>query len=275
MNGNWTNVKYTMVADPCRGMQEPGTKAYLLVDSTNVTLVSDVAIGSAALVKLRPASPVRADATGCVAKLGNVASEGQFCRQYFKFDFSTENRIKGATFSLNLTIKSEKDIALPFTSAVFASGTSCPTLMKTSELDAWLEVSLSPNAPTVTPMHVNIPFIAYNTSYSSWWVMLDVPKPTPGQTLPDLAELPYSLTLSYNVVSTPKAPSPPPKAAPPSKAPASKPVAPPTRPPRPIPIWLTTLISLGCVALAVGALIVVWRLTRKKNSAYSNEYEIY
>lgn len=257
--GDWTQVKTFQVIDPCDGLQHPSSTAFLLVDPSNITLISDVAVSSSPLRFLKSGVAMHGDASKCLDLPTPMAGSPLRCAQYFKLDFSSiPDSFNG--FSLNLTVTSTNGNPLPFSRAYLASGESCPSVVRDSN---WYSINFVPNTPGVTPTRLTFPGIANGTHERSWWVMLD--SPSDGVN----AETPFAITVTYttNFVPAPIAPKAP------SKAPTPKPAPPPQRPSKPIPIWAVVVISLGCISLAGGALFWAWRLTKKPAS--SNSYEFY
>lgn len=252
-------------------MQEPNSFAWLLVDTSNVSLVSDIAVSSKPLRVLDPSVSFTGDAANCMLLNTPLAGEPAQCDQFFQFDFSASAPASTAGYSWGFTITSKNGNALPFSSAIVAAGASCPSRNAGTE-DSWLDVPLDPQAPGNSPTQINVNSLAIGTHHTKWWIQLKVPiDALPGDT-------PFSIVASYDTVHVPPPPQtpPPPPPQPPTPVP-SEPTAPTPPPPqprvkKPIPVWVIAVISVSCVLLAAGALFWAWRLSRKPQAQSSYEF---
>jgi hypothetical protein len=272
VDGNWLNLKQYVAIDPCTGVQAPNTFAWLLVDPFNLTLVSDIAISSYPLRILKPNVAINADASACLHLSTPLIGAPKQCEQYFQFDFTgVPTSIAG--YSWGFTIESTNGNPLPFSSAVVAGGPSCPSTGKIDDETSWLQFHLDPHAPGNAPNKITVTSLMIGTHIQKWWILLMVPEE--GIQTPT----PFSITAHFNTIK-PEPPTLPPTTTTPPTAPLHPPTtAPaqgspkPARSKKPLPLWAIVVISLTCIALAAGALVWAWRLTREKPS--SDSYEIY
>jgi len=254
-------------------MQGSNNFAWLLVDTLNVTLVSDVAVSSNPLRVLEPSVPFAGDASSCLLLTSPLAGAPSQCDQFFRFDFSTNAPPSSTGYSWGFTIVSKNGNPLPFSSAIVAAGASCPSHDAGSE-DSWFDVPLDPRAPGNSPTQLTVSSLAIGTAHQKWWIQLKVDQKAGATT-------PFAITASYDVVrppqpSTTTTPSSSPQSTPPTTQNQPQQEGSPTtqqRQRKPVPIWAIAIISVACVLLAAGALFWAWRLSKQKPSQTS--YEIY
>jgi hypothetical protein len=264
VNGDWTNLKHFVAIDPCVGTQDPYSFAWVLVDPQNLTLVADVAVASSPVRVLKPGVGVGGDASSCLSLSTPMTGNPSQCDQFFAFDFSENLAPSVAGYRWSFTITSTNGNPLPFSKAVVAGGSSCPSHIRGGE-DSWLELALDPRAPGNSPTNITLSSLMIGTQITKWWIQLIVPEePISGQT-------PYVISAQYHpVVFTPPTESTPPS-EPISTPSTDTPVAtnPTPAAKKPLPLWAIIVISATCIILAAGSLIWVWRLTRQKDSNYA------
>jgi hypothetical protein len=266
VQGDWTKLKKSVQVDPCKGTQTAKGPAFLFVDGHNVTLNADIAVVSRPLQTLAPNVVAHSDASSCF----HTSYEGAplQCHEFFYFDFSAAATPSPAGYSWGLTIESDNGNPLPFTRAVLAAGTACPT--RPGNEENFLDIALHPESPGNSPTKITLSGLAIGTHYKKWWIQLKGPEiePVAGPT-------PFSITAHYDVVAVPENPppvqiTPSPRIEPVPEQPQPQPLA-KTR--KPVPVWAIAIICVGCALIAAGALFFAWRLTHEKPS--SNSYEIY